>query len=230
MYKNDKVQKDTVNEIGFWSSVAATIFSVIFLAALILTFLVFKLDLKWEGIENFAAKYNEGQILSFVIPCFLLAPCILIFMVCLYKKAPDSQKILGLLAMVFGIIYVSQISYNYYMQMTAIRLSIKNGILEGITPFAFGNLNSTFWSLETLGYTFLSMSMIFSGLLFKGSKVRAVVRWIFLVNGIWGVWAPFEQVLGIASPPVGLLVFAISFPVSTALIAYLFKKEEAFTI
>ncbi len=230
MDKVDKVQKDTVNTIGFWSSIAAAICSVIFLAALILTFLVFQLDLKWEGIENFASQYNEGQILSFVIPCFLLAPCILMFTACLYRKAPDNLKILGLLALVFAIIYVSQISYNYYMQMTAVRQSIKNGILEGITPFAFGNLNSTFWSLETLGYTFLSMSIIFSGLLFRGGKVRAVVRWIFLVNGIWGVWAPFEQVLGITSPPIGLLVFSVSFPVSTILIGYLFKKEKVFII
>ena len=230
MNKINKVQKDTVNAIGFWSSIAATICSVIFLVALILTFLVFQLNLKWEGIEKYASLYNEGQILTLAIPCFLLAPCIVMFTACLYQKAPDNRKILGLIALVFGIVYVSQISYNYYMQMTAVRNSIKNGILEGITPFAFGNLNSTFWSLETLGYTFLSMSMIFSGLLFRGSRIRLAVRWIFLVNGIWGVWAPFEQVLGITSPPIGLLVFAVSFPVSTILIAYLFHKEKVFVI
>ena len=228
MHTINKVQKDMVNAIGFWSSIAATLWSVIFLAALVLTFLVFRLDLTWEGIEKFSAHYNEGQILSFVIPCFLLAPSNLIFMACLYKKAPDSLKILGLLALVFGTVYVSQISYNYYMQMTAVRQSLKNGLLEGLTPFAFGNLNSTFWSLETLGYTFLSISMIFSGLLFKGGGVRTAVRWIFLINGIWGVWAPFEQVLGLTSPPVGLLVFAASFPVSTLLIAWLFKTDTVF--
>jgi hypothetical protein len=39
MEKIDKVQKDTTAAIGFWSSIAATLCSVIFLIALIMTFL-----------------------------------------------------------------------------------------------------------------------------------------------------------------------------------------------
>lgn len=225
--KENKTQ-DTAKSLGFWSSMFATVVSIAFLTALALTFLVYKLDLNWQGIEAYARNYNEVQILGFVIPCFLLAPSILVFTVCLYMKSPQEKKTLALMAMVFAIIYVTQISYNYYMQMTAVRQSIKAGVLDGLTPFAFGNFNSTFWSMETLGYTFLSLSMIFSGLLFKGSKTKAAIRWIFLVNGIYGVWAPFEQVLGLTTPPLGLIVFALSFPVATVLITHLFRADKLF--
>ena len=220
--------RDTAKSLGFWSSMSATVFSVAFLVALALTFLVYKLDFNWQGIEAYARSYNEAQILGFVIPCFLLAPAILAFTVCLYMKSPQEKRTLALLALVFAIIYVTQISYNYFMQMTAVRQSIKAGVLEGLTPFAFGNFNSTFWSMETLGYTFLSLSMIFSGLLFRGSKTKAAIRWIFLINGIWGVWAPFEQVLGITTPPLGLIVFALSFPIAMALITHLFRTNKLF--
>ena len=224
-----KKEDNAARLIGFWSSMFATLMAVLFLVALVLTFLVFKLDLNWQGIEQFAQRYNEAQIMSFVVPCFLLAPTFLTMMVCLYRITPEGRKTLALLALVFAVVYASQISYNYFMQMSSVRMSVKAGLLEGLTPFAFGNLNSTFWSLEVLGYTFLSLSLIFSGLLFRGGRLKAAVRWIFLVNGIWGVWAMVEQVLSIQSPPISLMVFAVSFPVSTAMIGVLFLKGAIFS-
>lgn len=220
---------NTVNALGFWSAIAATACSVVFLIALVITLATNSLNLNWQGIEQYASHYNEQQVLLFVIPCFLLAPSILVFTACLYAKVPHAMRIIALLAMLFAIIYVSQICSNYFMQMSAVRQSIKNGVLEGLTPFAFGNFNSTFWSMEALGYFFLSVSMIFSGMLFKGTKARAWVRWIFIINGILGIWAMLEPVLEIKTPPVSLMLFALSFPVSTALIAILFKKDEVFS-
>lgn len=218
----------SARRIGFWSSLFATGMAGMFLVMLMLTFVVFKLDLTWQGIEHFAEVYPEGQILLFVIPCFLLAPAYLMFTVCLYKMAPERDRIVALISVVFAVIYAAQISQNYFLQMSAVRLSIKAGLLEGLTPFAFGNLYSTFWSMEVLGYTFLSFSMICSGLLFRGSGARRAIRWIFLVNGIWGVWALFELVLEIPSPPISLIVFAVTFPISTALIGHLFRKGDPF--
>lgn len=221
-------QDSTARWIGFGSSVAATIVAVAFLVMLTLTFLVFKLDLNWQGIEHFANNYNEALILSFVIPCFLLAPAFLMFTASLYRLAPEGKKTIAFMAVVFAVIYVSQISYNYFMQMSAIRFSIKAGLLDGLTPFAFGNYNSTFWSLEVLGYGFLSASMIFSAFLFGGSKAMLAIRWIFLINGVWGIWAMVELVAGISSPPISLIVFAVTFPISTAMLAYHFWKDRVY--
>jgi hypothetical protein len=224
----EKKKADTVNVLGFWSSVSATVCSAVFLAALVFTLITNSLNLNWQSIDQYAKIYNELQVMIFVVPCFLLAPSILIFTACLYAKAPEAKKILALLAMVFAIVYTAQISYNYFMQMSAVRQSIKAGVLDGLAPFAFGNPNSTFWSLEVLGYTFLSISMVFSGLLFKGSRVKAWIRWIFIINGILGIWAIFEAVLEITTPPISLLLFALSFPVSTAIIAALFRKDRIY--
>jgi hypothetical protein len=70
------------------------------------------------------------------------------------------MKILSLLDLVFAVVYVAQITSNYYLQMTAISQSISMGLLDGTTLFSFGNFNSIFWSMEVLGYTWLSASLI----------------------------------------------------------------------
>jgi hypothetical protein len=46
--------------------------------------------------------------------------------------------------------------------------------------------------MEVIGYTWLSASLIFIGLLFKGGKIETAIKWIFIVNGILGVIAPIQ--------------------------------------
>jgi hypothetical protein len=88
-------------------------------------------------------------------------------------------------------------------------------------------MNSIFWSMEVLGYTWLSVSLLCIGLLFKGGKIAAAIKWIFIVNGVLGVFALVQDLTHIdLGGPWSLVLFAFTFPVSTALIALLFLKAK----
>jgi hypothetical protein len=58
--------------------------------------------------------------------------------------------------------------------------------------------------------------------------MKATIRWIFLINGILGIWDPFEAVLGISTPPFALILFPVTFPISTIMIVVLFKKNNVY--
>jgi hypothetical protein len=77
------------------------------------------------------------------------SPFYLILAVNIHRFTAKEKKILSLLGVVFAVIYVSQITSNYYLQMTAIPQSISMGLLDGTTLFSFGNFNSIFcqWKL-----------------------------------------------------------------------------------
>ncbi|MFA0833769.1 MAG: hypothetical protein ACC609_07145 [Methanobacterium formicicum] len=222
--------------VGLWSATGLTIASSMFLIALVVTFVIFPLNFNWQGIEVYAQSFTQHywQILMFVIPCFLIAPLYLILTVAIHRFAPEEKHILSLLGIVFAVAYVAQITANYYLQMSAISQSISSGLLDGTTLFAFGNLNSIFWSMEILGYTWLSMSMIFTGLLFSDGKMETTIKWIFMVNGILGVVAIIQAVTHLDFGfPFSLVLFAFTFPVATAMMALLFhrvsKKDNKLT-
>lgn len=220
-------------KIGTWSAVGVTIASAMFLVALVVTFVIFPLNFNWQGIELYAQSYTQHywQILMFVVPCFLIAPLYLILTVSIHRFTPEEKQILSLLGIVFAVVYLAQITANYYLQMTAISQSISTGLLDGTTLFAFGNLNSVFWSMEVLGYTWLSLSMIFIGFLFSGGKMEAAVKWIFVINGILGIVAIIQAVTHLDFGfPFSLVLFAFTFPAATAMIALLFNRAKKTTI
>ncbi len=233
MVENPTIQKAPIQtllemRLGFWSAICATIVSAIFMIVLVYTFIISPINWDWHGVQAYVPVFTQQhwQMLAFVIPCFLIAPSYLIMASCIHRLTPENKKILSLLGVVFAVAYLAQITANYYLQMTAISQSITAGQLDGVAMFAFGNLNSVFWAMEALGYTWLSISMIFIGLLFKGGRIETAIKWIFIVNGILGAIAPIQAVLQLNTPPISLLLFAFTFPISTILIALLFHKAK----
>jgi hypothetical protein len=233
MMENPTIQKIPAQPVlelrlGFWSAICATIVSAIFMIVLIYTLVISPINWDWHGVEAYVPVFAQQhwQMLAFVIPCFLIAPSYLIMASCIYRLTPENKKILSLLGVVFAVAYLAQITANYYLQMTAVSQSMTAGQLDGVAMFAFGNLNSVFWAMEALGYTWLSISMIFVGLLFTGGWKETAIKWIFVVNGILGAIAPIQAVLQLNTPPISLLLFAVTFPVSTILIALLFHQAK----
>jgi len=221
-------ENNLINRFGFWASIIATICSLMFLIALIIVATHIPLNLNWHGIQQYRLYYNSIQIFIFTVPCCLLAPSVLTLIASLYYKTKHKNHFLCFLALVFTIIYVGQITMNYYIQMSAVHSTMQSGDINGFTAFAFGNPNSIFWSIEILGYTFLSIAMLILAPIFNGSKIKITIKWIFIINGFLGIIAPLQDILKISSPPIGLMLFGITFPISTALIAYLFKKDINF--
>ena len=222
----------SVSQLGFWSAVLATLFSIGYGITLIITMISMSATATdtsagWLGIESFVASFQPIQMLS-LIPSLLLAPTFVVLMVSLHYYAAPDKKIWSHLGVAFALIYAALASINYILQLTVVRLSIVNKEIDGLAMFVMGNSHSVFWALAS-AYAFMNLAMLFSAPVFDGGRLERLIRWLFIANGVSVVVSIFG--VAVDSPAIYLLVslvpWCIVFSLATALVAVLFKRLDS---
>ncbi len=198
MSKFDQTEKRYVYQLGFWSAIFATI--LVAIAGPTAT----------ASIQPLATAVG-----------FLLTLSLVVIMACIYFYASDGKKVFSLVGLSFAIIYAALISLNYFIQLTFVHQSTFDPSVFDMT-----NPHSMMWVIELLGYFFLGLTMLFAAPVFGSSKAGRLVRWLFAVNGILGILTPLGYVLPMEVAFWGLIVWDILTPISTASLAYLFRREE----
>jgi len=216
-----------VRQIGFWSAVLATVFSVSYGIAVIVVMLSAMTTGAapgWQGVESYVASYQPISMLP-LIPSLPLAAVFIALMVSIHYYARDDQKIWSQLGLAFAIVYVVMASINYIVQLTIVRLSILNKETDGLAMFVMGNPHSIFWALAS-AYVFMNLAMLFAAPVFEGGKLERWIRWLFLANGASVVITIFGIVVD--SPPIYLLgslvPWCVIFSAATVLLAVLFRR------
>ena len=216
-----------VRQIGFWSAVLATVFSVSYGIAVIVVMLSAMTTGAapgWQGVESYVASYQPISMLP-LIPSLPLAAVFIALMVSIHYYARDDQKIWSQLGLAFAIVYVVMASINYIVQLTIVRLSILNGETDGLAMFVMGNPHSIFWALAS-AYVFMNLAMLFAAPVFEGGKLERWIRWLFLANGASVVITIFGIVVD--RPPIYLLgslvPWCVIFSAATVLLDVLFRR------
>ena len=117
-------------------------------------------------------------------------------------------------------------SINYYVELAVISPNILIGETEGLALFVWANPYSIFIALEALGYGFMSLATLFVAPIFTKGKLERSIRWLFIVNGVIGIAGIIGYALNIGYMVIlgGLLAWDILFPITTALLAVLFRR------
>ncbi len=185
-----------VRQIGFWSAVLATVFSISYGIAVIvmmLSALTTGAMSGWKGVESYVASYQPISMLP-LIPSLPLAAAFIALMVSIHYYARDDKKIWSQLGLSFAIVYAVMASINYIVQLTVVRLSILNQETDGLAMFAMGNPHSIFWALAS-AYVFMNLAMLFAAPVFEAGKLERWIRWLFLANGASAVITIFGIVV-----------------------------------
>ena len=142
-------------------------------------------------------------------------------MACVHGYASDERKIFSLIGLSFAIIYATLISINYFIQLTFVRQSSFD-----VEIFAMDNPQSIMWVIEVLGYFFMGLSTLFAAPVFESGRIENLIKWLFVANGILGILTPIGYGLSLPIQILlgGLIVWDIVMPISTALLAYLFRR------
>ncbi len=196
----DKIEKKFVYQLGFWSASTATLLVAV------------------AGITATAAIQPFATIVG-----FLLTPSFLVVMACIHCYASNERKVFSLVGLSFAIIYATLISVNYFIQLTFVRQSTFN-----VEIFDMGKPQSMMWVIEILGYFFMGLSTVFTAFVFESGRVEKLIKWLFITNGILGLLTPIGYGLNLPLQIMlgGLIVWDIVMPISTALLAYLFRHSE----
>jgi hypothetical protein len=150
-------------------------------------------------------------------------------MVSVHYYAPDDRKIWSHLGVVFATIYAVLISINYYVQLTFVLPRLLDGTAESVRlqPFLFVPFDSFLYSVDLLGYSFMSLATLFAAFVFTGTGIERTVRWFLIANGLV---LPFLA-LQIYYPPLIWIasVWAVTFPGATISLAVLFRRTARAT-
>jgi hypothetical protein len=205
--------------LGFWSAVFATLFS--------LTYVVGQLA-EWLGwLGSAGGPESASTPLGLVVlltPSLFLGPSFLLLILCVRELASEERRIFGHAAVAFAIAYTVLICINYYVQLTLVAPRLAAGRTEGIEPFLFIPFDSFLYSVDILGYSFMSVATLFAARVFTGDGLERAARWFLTLNGLLlpflALQIYFHWMIWIAA------LWAITFPASTWILAVIFGRAS----
>ena len=209
-----------VNRLGFWSALFATLLSVSYVVAQVAEWL--GLLGSAGGPESTSTPFGLAVLLT---PSLFLGTAFAILMVCVHYYAPAERKIWSHLGLVFTVIYTVLISINYYVQLTFVLPHLLDGTTDGVRvqPFLFVPFDSFLYSVDLLGYSFMSLATLFAAFAFTGAGIERTVRWFMLANGLL---IPFLALQIYYHPLIWFAsAWAITFPGTTIALAILFRRS-----
>jgi len=202
---------------GIWSAVLATVFS--------LTYVVGQLT-EWAGLLGSAGGPESPStplgLVVLLTPSLFLGSAFLVLIVSIHQSASPDKKFWSHTAVVFATVYTVLISINYFVQLTWVTPRLAAGRTAGMEQFLFVPFDSFLYSVDILGYSFMSVATFFAAMVFTGKGIERVARWFLIANGLllpfialqmfwhWMIW--------IAA------LWAITFPGATWSLAVLFRR------
>jgi len=213
-----EVQK-SVYKLGFWSAVLAAAFSIAYDIGQLAEW--FNLMGSGGGPENDSTWYG---LVILLVPSFILGISFVVMMGSIHHQAPEDRKIWSLMGLIFAIMYSTLICMNYFVQLTLVAPALYRGdVSESVRPFLFNVFNSFTYSVDLLGYSFMSLSTLFAAFVFMGAGLEKKIRWFLIANGLI---APFIALQTFYHPLIwGASLWAVTLPGATISLAVMFKRK-----
>ena len=186
-----------LTSLGFWSAVIMTI-AVIF-----------------SGITA-----STAMKIPSLVSGIILIPVFILLIACIHEYSPADRKFFSRLGLLFTMGYAVLIGFNYYMQLTLVQNNLYTDV------FAMDDPQSIMWVIEVLGYGFMGLATLSTAFVFTNGKLENAIRWLFIVNGILGIGGMIGYALGLSLNILagGLIVWDIIMPLSSILLAILFRR------
>jgi hypothetical protein len=125
-------------------------------------------------------------------------------------------------ALAFGTLYAVLISMTYFVQLTLVGPRIAQGRTQGIEVLLFEPFDSFFYSVDLLGYSFMSVATLFAAFVFTGGGLERRARLFLLANGLLLPFLVGQLYFNALIWPAAL--WAVTFPGATWTLALLFRR------
>lgn len=173
-------------KLGFWSSLASAVAFLLFTVCFVAIALVNPLFV-WTNLADYVAyteKYN--QVWKFIAQAAMLffGPLYVVMLSSIYDLTEAYKKPLARIGLAFGVIFAALISLHYFVQLSAVRINLSKGHLDGIEQFIQSRPDSVITAINMLGWTlFFGLSSIFMAPVFAGARLEKCIRVLFFLNG-----------------------------------------------
>jgi hypothetical protein len=203
--------------VGFWSAILATGFSLTY---------VFGQIAEWVGLMGSGGGAHNAStpvgLFVLLTPSLFLGSSFLVLVVSIHYLTPPDRRIWSHAAVAFATAYTVLISINYFVQLTWVGPRLAADRTQGIELFLFTPFDSFLYSVDILGYSFMSVSTFFASRVFGSKGLEGVVRGFLTANGLLLPFIALQMyvhwLIWIAA------LWAVTFPGSTWSLAILFRR------
>jgi hypothetical protein len=205
--------------VGFWSAVLATVFSLAYVVAQLAEWA------GWLGSQGGAESSSTPfGLVVLLTPSLFLGSAFLVLVVSIHQLALPDRKVWSLAAVAFATAYAVLTGAVYFVQLTLVAPRLAAGRTEGIEPLLFIPFDSFLYSVDILGYSFMSLATLFAARTFMGTGLERTARLFLTANGLLlpflALQIYFHSLIWIAA------LWAVTFPGSTWVLAILFRRAE----
>lgn len=175
--------------LGFWLAILTTVTTTVALCIAVTT-----LPISGPFCPSHCVTYpyeNETVVdhvphdYLWMYPGLLMAPLVLMLMVCIHHAAAAEKKLFSQSAVIFAAIYAAVISVDYYIQIAVIQPSLLRGEFEGVALISQYNPHSIFIALEDLGYLLLGIAFLLMAPVFPPrDRLARALRWLLGGSGL----------------------------------------------
>ncbi|HSD82756.1 MAG TPA: hypothetical protein VLG46_02800 [Anaerolineae bacterium] len=209
---NEMVLKSNhlATRLGFWSALLAAATFLIFTVCFIAVFLNPPLFIWTNFADYVASARNNQQFFKSIaqLAMLLFAPLYVMLVNSLHELAPSEKKVATRLSLSFGLLFAVLVGGFYFVQLSAVRLSVAKDQFAGLEQIVQANPYSALSALNMLGWTlFFGLSSLFVAPVFSGSKLAKAIRWLFVINGMMCLLGGLGYALEITT----LVFFTINF-------------------
>ena len=215
-------------KLGYWSALISAATFIIFTICFIGVFATAPIFI-WTNLADYVA-YTQVNSPFFPtlarLSMLAFAPAFVVLLNCLHDIVAHDKKILMRLSVHFSLLFAGLTSLHYFfVQVTAVRLSLQNNQLAGLEQIVQANPFSAISAINMLGFTlFLGLSCLFAALAFRHGKWERILRYAFLLNGIFTLAGGLGYIL-----QINLLVFfSLNFGLGGALLAVFIAAMKLF--
>jgi hypothetical protein len=208
----------TVSRFGYWSALLASVFSIVYIVGQLAEWM--NLLGSGGGAENASTPLGLVVLLT---PSLFLGSSFAVLMVSVHYYATAEKKIWSHVAIVFTAIYTVLISINYYVQLTLVVPHMLRGEIDSIRFLLFTPFDSFLYSVDILGYSFMSLATLFAAFVFTEPGLERTARRFMIANGLL---LPFVALQNYYHPLIWIAaLWAITFPGTTISLTVLFKRS-----
>jgi len=220
------------HKLGFWAAVTAFLTFVIYticFTAILLSSPLFT----WTTLADYIAYVGEyggpfRPVAQFAMLLFGLSFVVLLSSI--QELTHPERRILTRISVGFGQLFAATVGIHYFTQLSAVRLNVLAGQVEGLEHFVQANPYSILSAINMLGWTvFLGLASLFVAPVFSLTGVERVIRWAFVLNALFCLGGGIGYV-----GEITWLVFVTitlgmggAVMVATAGLAFWFRRVEA---
>jgi hypothetical protein len=141
----------------------------------------------WTNLSDYVVStHSSSQTLKLIAQAGMLLFCPLYLMVInsLYEIAPDLQKSLLRLSLVFAVVFAALTGMHYFVQISAAPQQIASGQTTGLEQWVQANPYSGLAAANMLGWSlFFGLSSLLAAPLFTTGRLERTTRILFFING-----------------------------------------------